>query len=172
MIELERTFLVKYLPLGWRRLPKLEIIDRYLPYSAAHPDIRLRQKGKEFTLTKKRPLNLKDFSQQEEQTIRLSAAEFAAFKKLPAKIVAKTRYYLPGRSQTIELDVFRGHLEGLVLADIEFASIKQLRRFQPPDFLLADVTQSEIVAGGKLAGQNYRHLRAFLKKKHYRRIIY
>lgn len=172
MIELERTFLVKYLPPGWRRLPRLEIIDRYLPYSAAHPGIRLRQKGKEFTLTKKRPLNLKDFSQQEEQTILLSAAEFAAFKKLPAKVVAKTRYYLPGRSQTIELDVFHGPLQGLVLADIEFPSVKQLRNFHTPAFLLADVTQSEIIAGGKLAGKSYRHLRVFLKKKHYRRISY
>lgn len=170
MIELERTFLVKYLPRGWRHLLKLRIIDRYLPHHSLHPGIRLRQKGTEFTLTKKRPLNLNDFSRQEEQTIILSAAEFAALKKLPAKTISKTRYYYRWQQKTIELDVFHGPLTGLVLADIEFTSAKDLRRFQPPDFLLADVTQSETIAGGKLAGKSYRQLQPFLKRYRYRHL--
>lgn len=170
MIELERTFLVKCLPPGWRRCPKCLIVDRYLPYRALHPGIRLRQKGNSFTLTKKRPLSLKDFSRQEEQTIILSAAELAAFKKLKAKTVAKTRHYFRWHRLIIEFDIFRAPLKGLVLADIEFTSVKQLRLFQPPDFLLADVTQSATIAGGKLAGKSYRQIQSFLKRYHYRRL--
>ncbi len=167
MIELERTFLVKALPPGWRRLPHEQIIDRYFPYNCAHPGIRLRQKGAQATLTKKRPLCSNDSSRQEEQTIILSPAEFRAFQKIPAKIVSKTRYYQHWHRAKIEFDVFRGPLKGLVLADIEFTSTRQLRSFQPPDFLLADVTQEEMIAGGKLAGKRYSNLRTFLKRYKY-----
>ncbi len=170
MIELERTFLVRSLPRGWRRLPGLEIYDRYFPVSSIHPDIRLRQKGQELTLTKKHPIRPGDASRQEEQTISLSSADFQVFKKIPALILSKTRHRYRWRGHTIEFDVFRGPLAGLVLADVEFATRRKLRDFIPPDFFLADVTQEEIIAGGKLAGKKYRDLKKFLRKYNYRRI--
>lgn len=169
MIELERTFLIRSLPVNWRANPQVNIGDRYFPIRATHPNIRLRRQGKEFSLTKKHPL-VDNVSWQEEQTILLTASDFQVFKKIPARIINKTRYYYRWHGKTIEFDVFRGALAGLVLADVEFSTRKQLRNFRPPNFLLAEITQEKVIVGGKLAGKKLRDLKIFLQKYNYRPI--
>lgn len=54
--------------------------------------------------------------------------------------VAKTRYRIPFGEHVIELDVFAGDLEGLVVAEVEFASDDAMAKFDPPDWFGPDVT--------------------------------
>lgn len=42
----------------------------------------------------------------------------------------------------IELDVFSGEYEGLMLAEVEFSSIEDAEHFAPPDWFGEDVTFS------------------------------
>jgi hypothetical protein len=56
MIELEKTYLLKFLPEGLRDFKSKEIIDVYLPKNSAHPKLRLRKNGDKFELTKKEPI--------------------------------------------------------------------------------------------------------------------
>jgi adenylate cyclase len=52
-----------------------------------------------------------------------------------------TRYLLPaGGGLTIELDVYRGDLAGLVTAEIEFESLQASRAFEAPAWLAEEVT--------------------------------
>ena len=50
---------------------------------------------------------------------------------------------VPGNDPlTIELDVFGGHYDGLILAEVEFASEEEAKAFNPPAWFGEDVTFS------------------------------
>ena len=51
MIEIERTFLAKFIP-DLTNCKKLEIIDYYIPTHVGHPTIRIRKIGDNFEITK------------------------------------------------------------------------------------------------------------------------
>ena len=67
-----------------------------------------------------------------------------AYKHLLAKadgnIISKKRYLIPLPPYTVELDVFDGVWEGLVIAEIEFPDLVSAKAFVPPDWLGQDVT--------------------------------
>lgn len=72
-----------------------------------------------------------------------------AYEHLLAKadgiILTKKRYMIPvpGNDHlTIELDVFEGHYDGLILAEVEFASEEEAKAFNPPAWFGEDVTFS------------------------------
>jgi CYTH domain-containing protein len=56
---------------------------------------------------------------------------------LPGRI-EKTRYYVPSGDHTVEVDVFEGKNEGLIIAEIEFSSVDEI--FEKPEWLGAEVT--------------------------------
>ena len=60
--------------------------------------------------------------------------------KADGKIISKTRYFIPLAPHTIELDVFHGDMEPLIMAEVEFASIEEANVFLPPDWFGQDVT--------------------------------
>lgn len=50
--------------------------------------------------------------------------------------IRKSRYIIPiENGLNVELDVFEDHLQGLVLAEVEFSTIEQANHFVPPDFV-------------------------------------
>jgi adenylate cyclase len=55
--------------------------------------------------------------------------------------IEKTRYQIDYEGQKIELNVFRGGLEGLVLAEVEFAPREKSEEFKPPDWLGEEVAE-------------------------------
>jgi CYTH domain-containing protein len=120
MLEIEKTYLPKYLPKGLAKCRHEEIIDIYVPKSAFHPIIRIRKKGATFEITKKEPPNEDDVSHQHEQTITLTAAEFAALSKVEGKRVRKIRYYYDYNGRTAEIGIFQDELQGLGFAIFSF----------------------------------------------------
>ncbi len=164
MIEYEKTYLVRYLPAGLEGCPREEIEDVYLPVDAAHPVLRIRKIGDHKEITKKVPLDKSDRSEQSEDTISLSDEEYAALAVISGKRLIKTRFAYQFGGRTAEIDIFYGGLEGLALADFEFATALEKASFTAPDFCLADVTEEEFVAGGLLAGKNYNDIRDELER--------
>ena len=169
-IELERTYLPKYLPKGMENCESSEMIDIYIPESAKHPTLRIRKKGSKFEITKKQPVREGDASKQTEQTIPLTEPEFMDFFKLKGKRVSKQRYLYTYNGRTAEIDVFKGALEGLALVDFEFDKQEELDSFKMPDFCLADVTQEDFIAGGMLCGKSYSDIESNLSKFGYTKI--
>ncbi|MFP4116453.1 MAG: adenylate cyclase [Candidatus Aenigmatarchaeota archaeon] len=165
MMELERTFLAKYLP-DLEGCEKVEIKDIYVPAEMRHPVIRIRKKGRNYMMTKKEPED-DDASAQNEYTIPLTEREFGAFEEVDGKVLVKVRYYKNWNGKTAEIDVFKGKLAGLVLVDFEFESEEQKKNFEPPEFCLADVTQEEFIAGGMLCGKSYEDISNKLEKWNY-----
>ena len=58
-------------------------------------------------------------------------------------IVAKRRYYMPYGKHLIEIDVFERHLEGLMVAEVEFETEDEANAFVPPDWFGAEVTSDK-----------------------------
>lgn len=171
MDELERTFLVKFIPNGLKNCSSKEIIDIYIPKSSPHPIIRIRKIGNMLEMTKKQPVKSRDRSHQIESTISLSKAEYRSLARLNGKQLRKIRYYYKCNNRVAEIDIFQGPLKGLVLVDFEFKSKKEKNAFKPPAFCLADVTQELFAAGGWLAGKKYADIAQELKKFGYRKLI-
>lgn len=108
-----------------------------------------------------------DSSRMIEQTIELDADEFAELSAHGGKRVEKLWYYYPYQGLTAEIDVFGGGLEGLVLVDVEFTDREQQLQFPMPDFCLAEVTQEKFLAGGMLAGKQYKDIADQLARYQY-----
>lgn len=70
-LELELTYLAKELPAEIGSAEPIRIVDIYVPETAQRAQLRLRQKGDKYEITKKTLLGQKDASRQIEQTIPL-----------------------------------------------------------------------------------------------------
>ncbi len=171
MIELEKTYLIKYLPEGFENLICKEVLDIYLPISSDHPSLRIRKNATKYEITKKVPVTEGDASVQTENTIPLSPKEYEEIATVLGKRVEKWRYIYTKDTTTFEIDVFKGTLDGLVLVDVEFENVDMKNNFVMPDFCLADVTQELFIAGGMLAGKSYRDVESELNKFGYTKLI-
>lgn len=172
MIEMEKTFLAKYLPEGLEDCKSKEIVDIYIPKEERHPVLRLRSKGGKYFLTKKEPLDKSDASTQEEQGINLSKEEFDVLSKLDGKTLRKKRFFYPYKDRIAEFDVFKGDLKGLVLVDFEFEDETEKRNFNTPPFCLEDITDKEFIAGGMLCGKKLSDIIGKLKEFNYRELSF
>jgi len=170
MIELEKTYLAKYLPEGLLNCEKKEIIDIYYPKEVKHAVLRLRKNGSKYEMTKKTDTG-DDKSQKLEETIPLDRAEYEAIATAQGKMVSKIRYYYPYQGLTAEIDVFQDELLGLVEVDFEFQTVEELKKFVMPDFCLVDVTHDDFAAGGMLCGKTYEDITSELERVGYDKIV-
>ena len=166
--ELERTFLLKTIPKDLTKVRSKEIIDIYVPKSRSHPTLRIRKNGETMEMTKKDPID-DDAAKQFEHTISLDEEEFTALQ-VDGKKLHKIRYYYEHEGKIIEIGLFKGALEGLVLADVEFSSEAEMNHFDMPDFCLAEVTQEVWAAGGMLCGKSYEDIAPHLERFGYKKL--
>ncbi len=133
--EIERKFLVKG-EFKYLAVKEINITQAYLSVDPART-IRLRIADSEAHLTIKSPVR-KTFARNEwEVAIPLSIAKEIMESCLPGRIV-KTRYIIPYRNHTFEVDIFHGKNEGLTLAEIELSNENE--KFVKPDWLGEEVT--------------------------------
>src|SRR5215469_1402371 len=101
-MEVERKFLVRSLPSGWRATAGSQIRQGYFLLCRKDVEIRLREKGSQYFVTIKSGRGR--FRLEEE--IRISRKRFEVLWPLvrPASIV-KTRYRIPSGGRPIEIDV-------------------------------------------------------------------
>ena len=138
--EIEKKFLVTRIPRAVGRLSGSFIEQGYLSVSADGTEIRLRRKTNRFFQTVKKGRGLV----RTEVEIELTEKQFVKLWPLTeGKRVSKHRYEVPVGGHVCELDVFCESLKGLILAEVEFASIEESHRFTPPDWFAAEVTEDE-----------------------------
>jgi adenylate cyclase len=146
MVEIERRFLVKYLPPQLQAAQEVEIEDYKILTGEDHPHLRLRRRDNCYELTKKYPIEKDKKLEMVEETINLTEVEFEAFKKAPNTGQVKTRYVFKYQNYEAEFDIWEGDLKGLVIVEFDF---------KMPEFCLTEVTQKEWLSGGKLSGKSY-----------------
>ena len=136
-MEIERKYLIHNIPFDLNNYPHREIEQAYLNVD---PVIRIRRKDNDYFLTYKS----KGLLAREEYDLPLNADAYAhLLEKADGNILTKTRYEIPlGDHLIIEMDIFHGKFEGLILAEVEFPSLEEANSFSPPEYFGEDVTFS------------------------------
>jgi adenylate cyclase len=136
-LEIERKFLVRKLPDDLATRPCTQISQGYLVSTDDGLQVRLRKKADRYSLTYKRGLG----NVREEREVALTPEQFhALWPATEGKRLIKTRYEIPFGRRVVEIDIYGGRHEGLVVAEVEFDDEKEAKTFQPPDWLGDDVT--------------------------------
>ena len=135
-MEIERKFTIKELPdLSNYKYKKLT-----QAYLNTYPVIRIRREDENYVLTYKG----KGLLAREEHNLPLNAESFEhLLPKADGLVISKTRYLIPYEKYTIELDIFEGDLEPLIMAEVEFESEAEAHAFVPPTWFDKDVTQDK-----------------------------
>ena len=135
--EIERKFLVRKLPEDLASYPSTEISQGYLVSMDDGLQVRLRKKNEHYSLTYKRGFG----NVREERELALTAEQFATlWPATEGKRLTKTRYEIACGDNLVEIDLYGGRHEGLVVAEVEFDDEQAALDFEPPDWLGEDVT--------------------------------
>ena len=167
--EVERKYLVdpENIPIDLESYQRAELKQGYLAISADGSETRIRSfgDGKRFELTVKSSGTVI----RDEQNIKITEEMFNTLWQLTSGArVEKTRYYIPlvdehGREYTAELDIYKGHLEGLATIEVEFggreadASVRA-DTFKPPEWFGKDVSEDKRYKNRSLASQQHDFL--------------
>lgn len=168
-IEMELTFLAREIPKEIVGVTPQFMMDTYIP-DMGHAELRVRQKGNKFEITKKTPIFGGDGSTKimKEMTIPLTKSEFEALSSSGKRKVSKYRYNVTIDGFPAEVDIFQGSLKGLVMIDFEFSDMSKRHAFKVPPVCLADVTREIFKAGGVLAGKSYSDIESDLSRFNYK----
>ena len=146
-VEIERKFLVDRLP---DDLPPGQRIEQgYLAIADDGVEVRIRRRAGTATLTvKSGPAHVRT-----EEELAIDERRFESLWPLTkGRRLAKTRHVLPlPGGLAAELDVYHGDHDGLLVAEIEFASRSASEAFAPPAWLGAEVTGDARYANQRLA---------------------
>jgi adenylate cyclase len=146
--EIERKFLIRRLPLGLHQFRSFPIMQGYLASESGGRHVRLRKKGKVATLTFK----VGRGASREEREIRLSPKQFSTlWPATSGRRLHKWRHEIPWRNLIIEIDIYHGENEGLMVAEVEFPSRSACRKFKPPAWFGTEVTGNKRYSNVRLA---------------------
>lgn len=137
-MEIERKFTVKKIPDDLENYD-VNIIEQ--AYLVTEPAIRVRRENDRYYMTYKGTGGDNTSLAHEEYNLPLTRE---AYKTLSSKadgcIIRKKRYLIPYMTHTIELDIFSEPFKPLVIAEVEFDSVKEADAFTPPEWFDEDVT--------------------------------
>lgn len=136
--EIERKYLIskENLPANLEDYP-FHIIEQ--AYLNTEPVVRIRQSDDSFYLTYKS----KGLMERTEYNLPLNEESYKhLLTKADGNVISKKRYLIPYKEFTIELDVFFGKFEGLILAEVEFENSDIANSFVAPEWFGEDVTFS------------------------------
>jgi adenylate cyclase len=147
-LEIERKFLVRQPPAGWKSRDSSHVIQGYFPIVSKDLEVRLRHKGSKRLITIKSGHGRRRL----EEEIEIPKEKFRSLWPLTrAARIAKQRYRIPCHGHTIEMDVYKGPHRGLITAEIEFDSARASGSFQPPDWFGREITGNRKYANEALA---------------------
>ena len=138
-MEIERKFLIKKLPDNLEQYSYHLIEQGYL---STEPVVRVRREDDNYYLTYKGA----GLMQREEYNLPLTRESYEhLIAKADGNIISKKRYLIPidKTTLTIELDIFDKPFAPLILAEVEFGTIKEADCFIMPDWFDRDVTNDK-----------------------------
>jgi adenylate cyclase len=147
-LEIERKYLLSDVPSWVEECRSEEIEQGYLAMASDGTEVRLRRRGGHVLLTAK----VGTGETRVEREIELEDEQFQALWPLTeGRRIRKTRYLVPYEELTVEVDRFKGDLQGMLMAEVEFDSEEASAEFEPPPWFGLDVTGDERYANESLA---------------------
>ncbi len=152
-MEIERKFLlnqrVQQIILSNKLLPR-QLTQYYVKVGDVEERFR-RQDNLYFHTIKKQ---VDGGLQREEIETECTRDEFEENKHhIIGNIIEKDRYALPYGGYKIEIDIYRGALEGLIIGEVEFPTKEEADTFILPDFFRIEVTWDKKYKNQNLALQ-------------------
>ncbi len=134
-MEIERKYLITSIPFSLDNYHCRTIEQGYL---STEPVVRVRRDNDDYYLTYKSS----GLMEREEYNLPLTKESYNhLLAKADGTIITKDRYEIPiDDTLTIELDIFHGAYEGLLLAEVEFPTTQAANNFTPPEWFGMDVT--------------------------------
>ena len=146
-LEIERKFLLSGFPLR-DESPGRVIEQGYLAIAADGTEVRLRRSAGRCQVGIKVGVGLV----RTEVELDLAEEDFEALWPATAgRRVDKTRYAVQVGGTSVEVDVYQGALEGLLVAEVEFPSTQAAAAFRPPGWFGREVTGSTRYRNQELA---------------------
>jgi CYTH domain-containing protein len=137
MVEIERKFLVRSEGFKTQSSKEFKIIQGFLNTDPERT-VRIRIRGDQAFLTIKGKSSKNGLTRFEwEKEIPVLEAE-ELMKLCEPGIIEKTRYLVEIKEHTFEIDEFFGENQGLIVAEIELHSEKDI--FEKPEWLGEEVT--------------------------------
>jgi CYTH domain-containing protein len=147
-IEIERKFLVSSLPEGLDGNPHSLLEQGYLAVAPDGGEVRIRRQKDACTLTVKQGSGL---ARREEEIVITESIFDSLWPATEDRRLEKVRYFLPAGDLTIELARYRGALDGLVVAEVEFSSEESAAAWTPPSWFGREVTDDSSYKNQSLA---------------------
>ena len=134
ILEIERKFLVKDCP----RLDNYPLKKITQAYISTDPVIRIREMANQYFLTVKSQGHMV----REEFDMAITKEQYdCLYAKIENYPIEKIRYFIPIQDNlTAELDIYAGHLDGLMTVEVEFTSMLAADHFTPPCWFGKDIT--------------------------------
>lgn len=158
-MEIERKFLIKRIPESLDSYSHIEIEQGYINTS---PVLRIRRWNDTYLFTYKSS----GLMSREEVELPLTATAYQHLvPKCDGNLIRKTRYQIPEEhGYTIELDLFHGAFEGLVLAEVEFPSEDAANAYLPPDWFTCEVTLEPAFHNSRMSTDQPEHILSLAKQ--------
>jgi len=151
MIEIERKFLLKSLPVSVRGGKR--ILQGYLAHDE-HMEVRIRQFGEKHFLTVKEGRGLK----RREIEVEITPRQFQALWPLTeGRRLEKVRSRANHGTYQVDVDSYCGDLEPLLIAEVEFPSVEASELFEKPDYFGMEVTDDYAYSNSSLAIHGLPH---------------
>ena len=137
------------MPAKLEHYPHQRVAQGYLVSAGEDLEVRLRARNGDNFLTVKQGGGLT----RDEHETSIESARFARLWPLTeGHRIEKLRYAIPAeQGLKIELDAYAGPLDGLVTAEVEFASEAQARAFTPPTWFGRELTGDPRYSNQRLA---------------------
>jgi CYTH domain-containing protein len=136
------------MPDALTQFPHADIWQGYLVTAPGGVQVRMRKAGEKYSLTYKRGRG----NAREEREIELTREQFEIlWPATEGRRLTKTRYDVPLGDRVVEIDVYTGQHEGLVVAEVEFDDEQSARDFAVPDWLGKDVSHDRRYSNQLLA---------------------
>lgn len=168
-MEIERKYLLKSLP---ENLSSYECYHLEQAYITTNPVIRVRKKVHvsldnndcKYILTVKSG----GLMIREEYEILLDEEGYQnVLKKAEGNIITKDRYIIPLEDNLkLELDIFKGAFEGLIMGEVEFPDEETAKKYTPPEFISEEVTFNKNYSNSAMSKMTKEQISLFLLNSH------
>ncbi len=146
--EIERKFLVSEIPQHLSYKKEDKISQGYIAFEPGRNEVRVRQKGEKYFLAVKSGGGLS----RNETELEITQPQFnELWATTEGQRLEKDRREYTHGELIIELDIYRGRLQGLLVAEVEFPSEEAANSFSPPDWFGQEITEDNHYRNRQLA---------------------
>ena len=161
--EIERVYLVKYLPGDLKKYKPIQIQVGDFYDSNSVDALKIRKKGDMYEIIKKEKIS--DY-EKKEHVINIKKKEFDALIKATVQNHKKERYFYPfGDKHICEIDIYKNKLNGYVRLEVEFKNRKDMDNFIPPEWFGEEITHINHIIHEDLGVVTFKEMKERFKAK-------